>query len=805
LFVSLLGASNSGGYPALSEKAIPGESFGAGKGLSGTSTGEGLEVVEEPITKIIPKLKERVGPDASGADPNGDKSLSKMRAVGDIVDSLTLPNTQNNGCEWNGRYIYIVEAQSGDSSVIRVLDPEDGGSLVEEWKLPFIGAVMGMGFVNNSMYVSCWTDGTIKKVNPTTHALITSFAAPGGTAVRGMTSDAEDLYVGAASTVDTLYMIDTLGTVLQIWYIGDICDWVMDIAIDTRGSAMWLVDGDADRIIHADSSGTVIDTFPAPGNPGGNYAEGIAFDGSDIWYNTYYGDQLYRIDGGYARSRIALFQDHEPWGRRSIKEILYDNGIPFKVFDSTDIGNADLSKYTKAIIPGQQDSLLGVAIANNRTWWENWINSGGVLQISGATYWEDNWEGLILPGGFSCISSDTTTFDTVDLVSPWHPLVNEPYFIDDDSLDQWNYSTHGYLIGISDHYTVVEDTFSRPVLAIKRMGDGGIIATMQSLTNAWYLGYSTMLENVVKYWQYGVSTNVLFAISDVDQPWMRNALMERDSLIGNVDYMDGASNVAKVADLSMYDVVVAYPNYAFANEIAMGDTLAAFVDLGNRSVITGGWSWYSDGNDLQGAIMDTSYNPFYSPTGLNHFLVSSLGWYDAGHPMMNGISTFSEPYRDYLAVSPGADTVAKYADGEYLLGYKIAPSGGVVVGYNTVPADTLYCWSGQGVRLLANIINWSFSAGIEDVQIGDGISILEISSPIMTGNEWINLSIDSPGNVELRIINIAGMIASSKTLNYTTPGIKTVEFDVSELPSGPYFLSVKTGGGSVVKKALVIR
>jgi hypothetical protein len=272
--------------------------------------------------------------------------------------------------------------------------------------------------------------------------------------------------------------------------------------------------------------------------------------------------------------------------------------------------------------------------------------------------------------------------------------------------------------------------------------------------------------------------------------------------------MDARSTVAKAADFLMYDVVLTYPNSTYSDNVAMGDTLAAFVDSG-RKVITAAFCWYTVGSYLDGAIMDSAYNPFYSPSGDNHSAYANLGWYDAGYPIMDGVTTLSCRFRDSLQVNTGADTVAKYDDGEYLLGYTIQPSDGIVVGFNALPIDTIRAaaWNGQMVRLTANIINWDPSySGIEDViELGDGIAILDISSPIMTGNEWLSFSIDSPGRVELRIINIAGMVASSRTLTYTTPGEKRVDFDVSSLPSGPYFLSVKTLKGKAIRKALVIR
>jgi hypothetical protein len=303
------------------------------------------------------------------------------------------------------------------------------------------------------------------------------------------------------------------------------------------------------------------------------------------------------------------------------------------------------------------------------------------------------------------------------------------------------------------------------------------------------------------------SLNVLFALAyNTDQVWLRNALIERDSLIDNVDYMNVSTTLARVEDFMAYDVVLTYPANSYYDEVAMGDTLAAYVDLGGK-VITCVFCWYSIGADLQGAIMDPSYNPFYSPSGDNHHSVANLGTYDAGHPMMDGVTTFSERYRDSLQVNAGAFVVAQYDDGEYLLGYKIHPSGGLVVGFNAAPGDTnVLGWDGQMVKLLSNIITWSGTyGGIEETEGKNNLEIVEISNPILTGNEWLTFSIDEPTTMDFKIMNLVGIIVSLKNLNYTTPGRKRVNFDVSNLPSGLYFLSLKTPKENVAKKVLIIR
>jgi hypothetical protein len=809
LFISLTGA-NSMVTPRESaqiQKVMPPNVLNS---TEVTSTNEPTEILEMKKIPIIPNISELPEQSSSGDNFVEGTSMAKItaKAYSDVIDSFDLGYTSLTECEWNGRYIYNVMGFSGsDSSDILIFDPEQG-SIVDIWTLPFMGASCGGAFVNNSMYIADCTNGMIRKVSPTTHTLLASFPSPGGTGTRGMTSDGTNLYI-AASFSDSIYLTDTLGNVANSWYIGSFCVFSTGLAYASPDSTIWLVDANAipPMIMKVDLKGPnaiLLDAFTAPNQ---NTPAGIAFDGSDLWFNAHMDYKLYRIDGGYSHSRIALFQEHEPWGYRAIKDILYGSGIPFKVFGMDDMGSADLSIYTKAIVASQQDREMGDSLAAYKTWWENWISNGGVLQLSGATYTSETWEGLILPGDYSCVNNSSTLQQFVDIVSTWHPMVNYPHYIYDDSLDNWGYSSHGYLTGLSDHYTVLSDTLDRPVLAIKRLGAGGIIATQMTLEYGWGGIGCPILENVVKYWQFGVTDNVLFALADVDRPWLKYTLTSRYQEIGNVDYMDVQNYTPLLEDLLTYDAVLTHSNYSFYDPIAMGDTLAAYVDLGGN-VVTCAPCWYGSPFGLEGAIMNTSYNPFSTPSGGDHFSWANLGWYDAGHPMMDGITTFSEYYRDYLAVNPGADTVAKYDDGEYLLGYKTNPSGGVVVGLNVFTEDSLGAsWTGQMVRLLRNVLHWTATSGIdiqEEEEFAD-FKILEISASILIDNGWIRFYLNSPGKIDFKIFDVSGRAVYERNLDYAVSGRKTLDFNVSNVVSGPYFLHLSSGDRSLTRKIIVVR
>ena len=758
------------------------------------------------ITKYLSVPKE-----ASGAsEKSGIVYPTKGTRYANTIDSFPAPRTNNNGLEWDGRYLWLVSGNgSGSYATVNALDPEDG-SVNSTWDMPTTGNCMGAGFVNDIMYVADWTNGMIRKVTKA-GALIASYAAPGGTYVRGVSSDGEYLYI-TSTAGDTLFKTDTLMNIQQQWYIGGIVGWSMDIAYVGKDGTIWILDSYSDLLKQMDISGgtpVLLNSYTPPGNPSVNRVEGIAFDGSDMWFNTFYGDQIYRIDVGYSLSRVALFQDREPWTFRSNKDILYANGIPFKVFTSSDMGFADLSIYTKVIISSVQPGSLYQHIETNRTWWESWISAGGVFELNGADYIFDPWSGLVMPGGFT---SSHPANDTVNIVSSWHPIVNIPNQISDGELDNWAYSTHGYLVNLPlDAYEIIRDSIpDEPAAAIFRFGDGGVIATMQPLGYAWYYGYSGILENMILYWDKGVSPNVLMAISDYDQPDTRGSLMGYLD-IGNVDHMNTRYYTPMMHDLSLYDVIFTWPNSPHLDKDALGDTLAAFVD-GGKWVITCGFSWYTQGNSLGGAIMTSIYNPFSSPTGGNHHALANLGWHLA-HPIMSGVTSVSDRYRDSLVINPGADSVAKWDDSEWFIGTMDVPyPAGGVLGFNGLPGD-YGNWTGDMMLLLHNAITWAKASGIDDnpiVSFDNNLRILKVlPNPFIHSTE-IYFEIPNTGNVAFKIFNVAGQEVAGYQRMEKTAGVKSISWDGrnkkgNPVSSGVYFYGIELNGERVTGKLTAIR
>jgi len=190
---------------------------------------------------------------------------------------------------------------------------------------------------------------------------------------------------------------------------------------------------------------------------------------------------------------VAIFQDWDPWGYSSIKDILSAWGISYDVFSSSDIGSADLSPYEKVVIASNQPSDFMDTVYSNLDWFEDYASQGGILEVHAATnsYWVDG----MIPGGPTYVEYYG---DAVTIANPIHPVLFNPNLITDAELDGWNSAVHGYLISVpvgADVILVAEPDY--PALIEFHFGAGAIIVSTQTLEWAYGRDSSYILENIL--------------------------------------------------------------------------------------------------------------------------------------------------------------------------------------------------------------------------------------------------------------------------------------------------------------------
>jgi hypothetical protein len=170
--------------------------------------------------------------------------------------------------------------------------------------------------------------------------------------------------------------------------------------------------------------------------------------------------------------------------------------------------------------------------------------------------------------------------------------------------------------------------------------------------------------------------------------------------IPTVDIADVRTYTPSLAELQSYDAVITFPNYGYADPVAMGDVLADYVDSGG-GVVLGNWCWAEGLYTLRGRIHDPGYSPF-EQVGPSRYTSACLGSYDAGHSLMTGVTAACDSYRDDVIVESGATWVADWNDSTPFVGANAAEN---VVGITAYPGD-YRAFTGDVALLFYNAVNF---------------------------------------------------------------------------------------------------
>ncbi len=218
----------------------------------------------------------------------------------------------------------------------------------------------------------------------------------------------------------------------------------------------------------------------------------------EIAYLEFYLDTKYQPITG----PVAIFRDNFPWNLNMTEPILDKFNISYKVYSSSNMSSVDLSVYQKVIIPSDQGQTFYNTLSNNTNWFENYVTNGGILQFHAADVPGDwhfgSWGNFPMPGG---LNKTSVTTNNVTIKIPNHPVLLNPFRVDDDELDNWGYSSHGNFSEYpsSANEILLDVTNTGPVLIDFPFGSGFIIASMQTLEWNQNKEISKLLENLVLY------------------------------------------------------------------------------------------------------------------------------------------------------------------------------------------------------------------------------------------------------------------------------------------------------------------
>jgi V8-like Glu-specific endopeptidase len=237
---------------------------------------------------------------------------------------------------------------------------------------------------------------------------------------------------------------------------------------------------------------------------------------------------------------IAIFQDRAPWNLNVTEPILVDNSLSYTMYNSSDMGIVDLSSFQKVIISSDQTQQFYDRLAANTTWFESYVANGGILLIStadngpGGGIWDDSF---IMPGGLN------KTFSLVQNVTiniPQHPVLLTPSLIEDDELDNWLYSSHGYYntYPIGTKEILLDGNTLNPVLVELEFGNGFIISTNQPLEWNHNLNYTRLLENLILYDPTFYIKEIIVTTPDNSSLWLAGLAQDI--------YWNSVGNIASV-------------------------------------------------------------------------------------------------------------------------------------------------------------------------------------------------------------------------------------------------------------------
>ena len=141
---------------------------------------------------------------------------------------------------------------------------------------------------------------------------------------------------------------------------------------------------------------------------------------------------------------------------------------------------------------------------------------------------------------------------------------------------------------------------------------------------------------------------LLYAPSHPDNAAFR---AEIEALTGSAcDYYDARTGTPSLAMLQEYECVMTWVNYAYADNVAMGDVLADYADAGGR-VILGQWCLHTtQGNWLDGRIMAAEYLPI---TGTSYITGGTFYMGDGIGYEYQYVDTLYATYCDQVSLAAG--------------------------------------------------------------------------------------------------------------------------------------------------------
>jgi hypothetical protein len=175
------------------------------------------------------------------------------------------------------------------------------------------------------------------------------------------------------------------------------------------------------------------------------------------------------------------------------------------------------------------------------------------------------------------------------------------------------------------------------------------------------------------------------------------------------DLFDATVGTPTLGQLQQYNIVVPFSNSPFLDGDTLGNNLADYVD-GGGIVVQYGFAHYGPGQPygINGRWVTGGYNAYDYSTNLepNPF---SLGTFNAGHPLMAGVTALNSNFANIVTPNAAATEVAQNSFGESLVAF--GPVGGHTTVGVTAYVGFAATESGDWGKVIVNAGRWLLPCG----------------------------------------------------------------------------------------------
>ena len=204
----------------------------------------------------------------------------------------------------------------------------------------------------------------------------------------------------------------------------------------------------------------------------------------------------------------------------------------------------------------------------------------------------------------------------------------------------------------------------------------------------------------------GCQFHVLIVYADSQGlPSQLQSEIQAEPNVISVDLFDATVGTPTLGQLQQYEIVVPFSNSPFLDGDTLGNNLADYVD-GGGIVVQYGFSFYGPGQPygVNGRWISGNYNAYNYSTNLqpNAF---TLGTFNAGHPLMAGVTTLNSNFGNIVTLAAGATEVAQDNLGDSLVAYRPVSGGHTTVGV-TAYVGAAATQSGDWGKVIVNAGNW---------------------------------------------------------------------------------------------------